>query len=231
MIFQSVLIIGASGRTGGQLVDNLARSRSAPSIYAFCRTPSNLSKETKSKCDGVYQGDATDWVALQNAINDCRADLVMVSVGNGDNVGKSSIRGDNAKALTTVLEKPEYHHVQAVVVSSGGAGPTSIKVGFGIGKMIEFHLRHVLRDHTRQENTFLSSSCKSRVFIVRPSALVDGKADNKVVTYDDSEKSPTIETDRALLADWIVQTISKQHPGKKFGAKTVNVTCVKKPKQ
>jgi hypothetical protein len=230
MIFQSVLVIGASGRTGGQLIDQLAK-RNGPSIHAFCRTPSKLSENLKSKCGRVYQGDAADWVALQHAINDCRADLVMISIGNGDNVGKSSIRADSAKALVTVLEKPEFQHVQAVAISSDGAGPTKIQVGFGIGKMIEFHLRHVLKDHTNQENILLSSGARDRILIVRPTALVDGKPNGNVVTFEDSEKSPTIETDRASLASWIVQKISFQRPATKFGAATVNVTCVKKPKQ
>ena len=235
MTFNSVLIIGASGRTGGQVVDQLSQvAAHRPNIFAFCRTPSKLDSKLRAKCDGVLTGNALHSSDLERALIESKADLVITSVGNGDNLKKTTTRTDNAKALVDVMSRPQFQHVQVIVVSSDGAGPTSIKVGFGIGKLIEFHLRHVLKDHTDQENTFLSNkrpSVRNRVRVVRPTALVDGKSNGQIVTFADTEKSPTIETDRALLAKWIVSEIIAHPAGMKFGGSTFNVTCVKPSKQ
>ena len=234
MTFQSVLVIGATGRTGGQVIDQLSQVKDGPDIYAFCRNPDKMDSDLKEKCDGILQGNALDSVDLERAIIDSQADMVVISVGNGDNLKKTTTRTDNAKALVAVLSKPQFQNVQVFVVSSDGAGPTSIKVGFGIGKMIEFHLRHILKDHTDQENIFLSKnrpSVRDRVRVVRPTALVDGKTNGQIVTFADTEKSPTIETDRAFLAKWIVSEIMAHPAGMKFGGRTFNVTCVKPVKQ
>jgi hypothetical protein len=123
----------------------------------MCRDPSKLSDETRSCCDDVIQG--------------------IVAVSNGDNVKKNDIRTASAKALVSVLTTtPGYPRIRAVVVSSIGSGGSKIKVGFGIGSLIRFHLRHILHDHDGQEAGFLSSM-KERTYIVCPTGLTEGGGD------------------------------------------------------
>jgi hypothetical protein len=228
---KAVLIIGASGRTGVNLVQQFSKnqqtSESKPKLFAFCRSPSKLDSETKANCDGVIQGNARDPKDLKHALRVSKANLVVVSVGNSDNIKKTDIRTASAKALVRVLEQPEFHGVHVLVVSSTGAGGNRIIVGFGIGRMIEFHLRHILKDHDGQEAAFLASDdVKGRTMIVRPTALAENKPTGNVAFFGDLEKPPTIETDRKDLTEWLVKEAIYGSSGA-FGMKPINITCVK----
>mmetsp|Transcript_26901 Transcript_26901/g.75617 ORF Transcript_26901/g.75617 Transcript_26901/m.75617 type:complete len:332 (-) Transcript_26901:190-1185(-) len=257
----NILMIGATGRMGVELIDAISTHTAANhsndvnnvNIHAFCRSPQKLQPSTKDKCASVIKGDARSPSDLRHAIQQSKADLVLVAVGNGDDVSKSDIREANAKALVAALnsDNNDNNHdddnnhdmskVRVFVVSSNGAGPTKIKVGFGIGMMIQYHLRHVMKDHTRQENVFLTQM-KDRVGFVRPTALTDGKPTGATKTFGDHDKPPTIQTDRSDLAKWVVaKTVlsaapasGSDHGGRMvmdesaFGGRAFNITCVKK---
>merc|ERR1712125_6645 len=162
------------------------------------------------------------------ALWETQANVVVVSVGAGDSVKKDDIRTKSAEALASVLTKngeEEFGRVRVLIVSSNGAGGSRILVGFGIGKLIEFHLRHILKDHNGQENAFRSSPLlQTRTCIVRPTSLTDNQATKNLVVFGDYEKPKTIKTDRADLADWVTKAICDESvPGEKI----VNVTGVK----
>jgi len=220
---KSVLIIGASGRTGNQIIQALSDTGKGVNITAFCRDPTKLDANVQSLCTQVVKGNARSEQDLQHALEVSRADIVVVSIGNGDNTGKTDIRTSSAKALTKVLSQPAFQHVQAVVISSIGAGESHIKVGMGIGKMIEFQLRHVLHDHNGQEEAF-TKTMKGRTMIFRPTGLKEGKATGKVVMFGSNEKSQTIETDRKDLAEYVAKQMLEE-TNVSFGS-TANITSV-----
>lgn len=172
----------------------------------------------------VLQGDATNEFDLQNALTESKADLVMVSVGNGDNLSKTDIRTSSAKALTNVLTKPGFKHVKVLVISSNGAGESRIKVGFGIGRLIEFQLRHILKDHDGQEAAFFASEMKGRTMILRPTALVEGENGGTIALFGDQDKPSSHRTDRQDLAEWAVNQIVTES-NVAFGSEPVNITC------
>jgi hypothetical protein len=213
MNLNAILIIGATGRTGTCLLKRLANvqqpSNNAPtSIFAMCRDASKLSDEARACCDGVIKGNARGPKDMENALKASKADLVIVAVGNGDNVKKNDIRTATAKALVSVVTSMGHRNVRAVIVSSIGSGGSKIKVGFGVGTLIDFHLRHVLHDHDGQAAECLTSSMKERTFIVRPTGLTEGKATGKkVVPFGGNEKCPNLETDREDLANCIAKEV------------------------
>ena len=221
---KSVLVVGASGRTGVACLEALHKYPNT-SIHAFCRDASKLSAKDIALCSSVVQGNARSASDLEKALLETKADVVIISVGNGDSVKKSDIRTVSGEALASIMKKPEFHHLQVMVVSSTGAGSSKIIVGLGIGKLISYHLKHVLKDHTGQEMAFASPEVKRRTSIVRASALVDNKATGKLATYGDKVKAPTIETDRADLAQWIAKKVCG--PADEFGGQVTNVTSVK----
>ena len=220
----SILIIGATGRTGLECLRELASHKSSPSIHAFVRNKAKLSDSDRSMCETIIEGDARSASDIEKAIRSSKATDVVVSVGNGDSTKQSDIRGANAAALASVLEKKQYRNVRVMLVSSNGAGESIIKVGMGIGWMISHHLRHVLHDHTNQENAL--ASIRQRLTVVRPTSLTDDAPTGKVVTFGDKEKPPTIKTDRADVAKWIVNEICDN--GHATMGQTVNITGVSK---
>ena len=224
----SILVIGASGRTGSHIIKAIATHSDewTPKITALARDPAKLDSETASYCSLVVKGNARSETDLQAAIDKANADLVVISVGNGDNVGKTDIRTSNAIALERVLSQPQYKNVKVLVISSIGAGDSKIIAGFGIGKMIEFHLRHILKDHTGQEKVFLSSKeLKNRTMVLRPTGLTEGESTGKVVMFGKNEKGPSMKTDRADLAQWAVEQMAMERDVH-FGSNPVTLTCV-----
>lgn len=219
----SILVLGATGRTGLACIRKLCRSGKTPQVYAFCRKASKLPRHEKALCAAVIEGDARSPSDIEWALTQSKADVVIVAIGNGDSVAKTDIRTVSALSLSSVMKKDKFNHVQAVVISSSGAGSSKIIVGFGVGTIISFHLRHVLKDHTRQELAF--GDIESRTFIVRATALSDQKATGKLAIFGDKDRAPSIETDRGDLAAWITQEIFAK---KKIGGRIINVTGVKK---
>jgi hypothetical protein len=171
----------------------------------------------------VYQGDARNAIDIERALASTDADIVIISIGNGDSVAKSDVRTVNARAVASAMKTPGMEHVRAVVISSTGAGTSSIKVGMGFGKLIEYHLRHVLKDHTGQESAFLDNGLADRTVIVRATALTDGKANGKIEEFGDKEKSPTIHIDRGDVAMYIAKEACNGVPV----GKVVNITSKK----
>jgi len=221
---QSILLVGATGRTGIACISKFASlpKASRPTIHAFCRNKNKLSPQNSALCDSIIEGDAREPDDLERALIASKADVVILMVGNGDDVSKSDIRTTNAKSLVHVLQsKPQYHHVRVIAISSTGAGGSKINVGMGIGTFIEYFLRHVLEDHNGQELAL--ENIHDRTTVVRPTALTDNASTGNLVEFDDTAKSPTTKTDRADLASWIVdESLLGKHNGK-----FVNITGVK----
>jgi putative NADH-flavin reductase len=223
---QSVLVIGATGRTGLECIRHFANHQTNPAVHAFCRDADKLDDKDKALCTSIVQGDAFNPKDLERALAETHAEVVVLSIGNGDSVKKSYIRTASAHALAQVLKMPHYKRVRTVVVSSAGAGNSRIIVGGGLGTLISLHLRHVLADHTGQENAF--RSLRNRTTIVRATCLTENEATGKLVYFQDRDKSPTIKTDRSDLAQWIVEEVCGGT--KPVGGRVVNVTGVKEQK-
>jgi hypothetical protein len=86
----------------------------------------------------------------------------------------------------------------------------------------------VLKDHSGQEEVFLSSPMKDRTMTVRPTALAENESTGKMITFNFYEKCPTMQTDHKDLADWLMkEAIFRDWSSGRFGSKHFTVTCVK----
>lgn len=218
---KSLLLIGATGKTGLAILDQLTKHPSHPAIHVLCRDVSKLSPSNQNKCASILKGNARNASDIEMALNQSHAEWVIVCVGNGENVSKNDIRTVNANATVSVLKKPQFNHVRALIVSSTGAGSSRIIVGMGIGKLISYHLRHVLADHTGQEAAF--SQIQNRATVVRATSLTDNQATGKLAYFGDQSKGPSIKTDRADLGEWVANEVC----GSSKESRVVNVTSVK----
>ena len=228
----SILVIGASGRTGIQIMKHLASHPNRPRVHAFCRSPTKLAEAKKDRIfHSIIKGDATDPQDLERAIQSTHAQCVVVAVGNGDNLGKTDIRTTSALALAQVLQKPQFEHIKTLVVSSNGTAPSKIRIGMGMGKLIQYHLRHVLKDHQGQEAAFVP--ILGRTLIVRPTALTDGKHNPELVEFGDVERAPTIHIDRSDVAHYVAkQILGHTSEGDPFsGGRVINLTAAKKSRK
>ena len=177
-LHQSVLIVGASGQTGSELIEQFSNHPSEPSyVHAFDIKSSE--KQYERLCTSIVEGDARNPNDLEYALDKTRARVVIVCIGNGgDNSRLSSVsdlRSATAAALAVVLQQPDFKHVRVILMSRCAVRRLSFN---------GFRKSNELEDHVRQEKTFLAPfyDLQSRTMVVRP----------------------TFSTDRATLVSWIV---------------------------
>ncbi|CAN8075805.1 unnamed protein product [Agarophyton chilense] len=219
----SILIIGANGRTGQNLIQAALAHEPAPIVHAFVRNPDSLPPAVAAKCASVQKGDALQTDQVRAALAASDATHLVVAIGVPNDLSVSTLRTDSAKAIVQAIENTA-RDVNVVVVSSLGAGGSSIKMGFGIGMFVGHMLRNVLRDHDGQEECFNQAfeHKKQSLLIVRPTNLIDGHPGKQLLLFDGQKKTPSSKTDRRDLADWIITQIfdGAQHFGN-----SVNITA------
>lgn len=206
----TVLLIGATGRTGIQVIRAAAVHPARPRIHAFARTPAKLSSEDTALCASVQQGDACNSKDVARALSASEADVVLMAIGIPMSTARSDVRHKSAKALMDVIQPgSEFEHVKILCLSSTGAGGTIIDLGMGVGKILGFVLRHVMEDHDNQEAEFKNrlKDQKSRLLIVRPTGLVEGKATGKTQLFEPMARAPSGKIDRSDLAHWMVSEL------------------------
>lgn len=221
----SILVLGASGRTGTQISKHLATHPQKPNLHAFCRSPSKLQQQ-QDIFHSIIKGDAKNTSDLHRAIQTTNAKIVVVAIGDGDNLSKTNTRTESARALVEVLLNPEFHDVNVLVVSSNGTAPSTIRIGMGMGKLITYHLRHILRDHKGQEDAF--KPIAHRTFTIRPTALTDGKHNPTILEFGDNQKAPTIHIDRSDVGRYAADKIFTSGT---FDGRVVNITAARKSRQ
>ena len=103
-VTRNILVLGATGRSGLAIIHELSNDSSKPQIHAFCRNPEKLNDNDKSLCTSIIKGNAKSAADIERALEETKADVVIVSLGNGDNVSKSDIRTVSAEALVNVMK-------------------------------------------------------------------------------------------------------------------------------
>lgn len=200
---KSVLIIGASGRLGQSLIRAFSTHVPSPAIHAFLRTPSKLPPTERALCATLQPGDALLATDLLNALQRTKPDTIVISIGVPDSTAPSTLRGGSAKALAQALGEGGFSDARVVCISSIGAGGSAVKLGFGIGALVRWRLRYLLADHDVQEGV-LRALGGSRVLVVRPTGLVDGKRKGSVVAFEDEERCPSVSIGRDQVAEFVV---------------------------
>lgn len=162
-----VLIIGATGGTGRQLVEQaLARGLQ---VTAFARTPSKIT--VKHPQLTVVQGDVLDAASVDAAMRD--QDAVLCALGHARFFGPSRILSDGTANLITAMKT---HGARRLICETTmGIGDSAFRLGpmytfFIIPLILPFYFW----DKTRQEQRIAASGLEW--VLVRPVALTNGTA-------------------------------------------------------
>jgi putative NADH-flavin reductase len=159
-----VLIFGATGGTGRQLVEQALERNHA--VTAFVRDPVKL--PLRHPLLQVVQGDIQRAETIQAAIPGHEA--VLSALGTRS-LGPTTLLSDAAKEIVRAMEA---HGVRRLLwESSLGVGETRGQLGpLYNWLLIPLLLRHVFADKERQEQILRSSSLDWT--IVQPAALTNG---------------------------------------------------------
>lgn len=164
-VSKRILIVGATGGTGRQLVARALEL--GHEVAALARDPSKL--DLRHPRLEIVQGDVLDPASLEAAVRS--RDAVLSALGHKRYLGPSRILSDGTRNLLVAMEA---HGVRRLVCE------TSLGIGSAAGRMglyytflvIPLVLPFYFWDKTRQERAIARSSAEW--VIVRPGALTDG---------------------------------------------------------
>lgn len=207
-----VLIVGATGGTGRQLVAQALDL--GHEVTAFVRDPSKL--DVKHPRLRVAQGDVLDYPSVEAAIRN--QDAVVSALGHRRYIGPSRILSDGTR---NILRAMEAHGVSRLVCE------TSLGIGDSAGRMglyytflvIPFVLPFYFWDKTRQEQAIARSDVEW--VIVRPGALTDGEKRGRV--RNGRRVGSYLQTPRISRAD-VAEFMLRQLASDMYLARAVGVT-------
>jgi putative NADH-flavin reductase len=160
-----VLIIGATGRTGQELVkQGLAGGHD---ITALCRDPAKMADQSGVR---VAKGDVKDPASLASAA--AGQDAVLYAIGPT----KTSPPGIRAEGVRNVIAAMKEQGVRRLIAMSAfGAGDSKGQGGFVYSKIIaKFFIKKTLADQDAMEAAIVASGLDWT--IVRPTRLSNGPA-------------------------------------------------------
>ncbi|TGE21864.1 SDR family oxidoreductase [Hymenobacter aquaticus] len=162
-----ILVFGASGATGRQLVQQALDQQF--SVTAFVRDPAKL--PLKHPNLRVVQGDVLRPDTLEKAVPG--HDAVLLALGVKKNQSGDTTLSDGTQ---NIIESMQRHGVRRLICESSlGVGSSKNESGFLFGKIIApLFLKHIMADKERQEALVQHSGLEWT--IVRPAGLTNGKA-------------------------------------------------------
>lgn len=218
---QSVLIVGATGRAGLEVLKQLAERASPPLVYGLTRNIRTVSQKVMDHYsifgEELIEGDATKGENIYRALLISQADTIIVAIGNDKTKKSKNVRSTSAKAITQVLLHPQFRHIRVLVVSWAGAGSSKADCRMCIRRFEELKMKATLNDHTKQEEIFLSDkTIRDRTTIVRPTNFSRSDNPSTLKVFADGDKTiPKLPKTRPMdLAKWLAaESISAEHAG------------------
>ena len=130
-----ITIFGATGRTGKLLVEQALAA--GYEVTAFVRNPANLT--TKHERLTVVQGDATDAIAVEKAVQGAGAVISVMNTPGSQKIAKSKPLTLGTKNIVDAMKK---YGVRRLIISSAGIPQPNdmpnirFKLMMGFGKLI-----------------------------------------------------------------------------------------------
>jgi nucleoside-diphosphate-sugar epimerase len=191
-----VLIVGATGGTGRQLVAQALERGYA--VTALVRHPSTLRAEHARL--RVMRGDVLDYPSVEAAMQ--TQEVVLCALGHKRFFRPTRILSDGTR---NILRAMETHGVRRLVCETAlGIGDSAGRMGLSYTFfVIPFILPFYFWDKTRQERLIAAS--RVQWVIVRPGALTDGAKRNRY-THGQRVGSvvKTVRISRADVADFML---------------------------
>jgi putative NADH-flavin reductase len=193
-----VAVLGATGRTGQLLVEQLLER--GEQVRVLARTPQKLGALAERV--SVVQGSSTDPAALDALLEG--ADLVVSALGPTDK--QPTLHRDTARALLEVMPR---HGVQRFVGISGAGIDVPGDRKRGPDKVISFLIQKlggaVAQDKIHEYDVWAASPVDWT--LVRPPRLVDGPATGRV--QHDAHRTGRSSITRADLAAFLADEVAQ----------------------
>ncbi|WP_221568670.1 NAD(P)-dependent oxidoreductase [Alkalihalobacillus sp. TS-13] len=202
----NVLIFGASGATGNELVKQaLAQGHT---VTAFVRNPAKL--QVQHDHIKLVQGNVTDYASVERAITGQEA--VLCALGASTPLKRDAALIEGVRNIIQAMEKKNVHRF--IYLSFLGVREGRKGLGFFVNFIVVPLLHNVVADHESKEAVVKKS--RLNWTIVRPPRLTNGRKTGVYRSGEDIKPQSLILTiSRADLADFMLeQLIDKTCYGK-----------------
>lgn len=193
----SVLVFGASGATGRQIVKHALDC--GYSVRAFVREPDKLQIEHARLATMI--GDVTDYASVERAVRD--ANFVASALGSGNSLASHPALLDGVQNIVRAMEQAGVRRF--VYLSMLGVDGSGRQLGL-VDRYIVLPLllRNVLQDHAKEEKLIERSTLDW--VIVRPPRLTNGPYTGRYRSgVDVRERTLLASISRADVADFMVK--------------------------
>jgi putative NADH-flavin reductase len=194
-----VLVIGATGRTGRQVV--IQALGQGHGVTALVRNPVDIRQQDERL--KVIHGDVLDYPSVESAMQG--QDAVVSALGARTH-GRTTVLSEGTKNIIRAMEQQKVRRF--VCESSLGVGDSAGQMGWLFDWLVlPLWLRHVYRDKEVQEQAI--SKSKLNWVIVRPALLTNGPKTGVYqagLKYTRSSIVPRIS--RADVADFMLKQLT-----------------------
>jgi putative NADH-flavin reductase len=201
MIQMKVLVFGASGSTGHNLVSQALEK--GHHVRAFVRDPSKLKIEHKNL--NAFQGDVSNYKQVEDAVND--QDAVISALGASTPLKRNFIL---IKGIENIVEAMTKFHVERLVYQSFlGVKENRKELGFLLDRIVPILLKSAIQDHEVKENIITSS--KLQWTIVRCPTLTNGPHTGKYIHGERIQSASFLPSlSRADVADFMLKELQEK---------------------
>lgn len=239
----SILILGASSRTGLECIQQLSEHPSKPYIHAFNEEDMpEMDDEYFQMCHTVIEGSMRHAIDIEEALTITGANWVVLC--NDRDVQQQRPKDHSticAKNVVHVLEHPYFKFVRALVISRIEAvPPTEVSKRLVMSVRCKFRqmkLRPILQDLAEQEKQL--HAIWDRITVVRTTRLSDtppNHSSRRLLEFSDDELVKSVKsspncsfastsTERVDLASYIVDEICARPVP--TGNRVINVVTAK----
>ncbi len=197
----NVLIIGATGPTGQQLVQQaLAQGHE---VTALVRNPDQFEIQPDYPNVRVLKGDVLDLGSLQTAMSGQQA--VVSSLGSKLSCKPIALLSEGTKNLIQAMQQQGVRRL--VCITGLGAGDSKGHGGFIYDRLIlPLLLKEIYKDKDRQEAVIRASSLDW--IIVRPAPFYNGAATGNYRVFTDLTNVTASKISRADTAAFVLKQLS-----------------------
>lgn len=202
-----VLILGATGRTGKQLLAQaLAAGHQVTVLVRDKRKVSAVSDRLT-----VVESRELDIPSLRLAITGCDAVLSALNISRTSDFPWSPLRTPPtflSDLLTRLVAVGREHNVRRlIVITAWGASETKKAIPFWFRWLIDYsNIGVAYRDHERQEK-LLEQATDLDWTIVRPVGLTNGKSHKPVIETIDNKPKPNLMISRLNVARFMLDAL------------------------
>ena len=195
----NILIFGASGQTGQELVKQALSN--GHNVTAYVRSPGKL--VVKHDNLKINEGNVKDYQMVENAIKD--QDAVLSALGVSKQLTSDPIVIDGVKNIVKAMEKTGVKRF--IYLSFLAVGDGRNDAGFMIKNIISRIVHNEIADHEVKEQFIKSSSLDFT--IVKPPKLTNGRKTGQYRSGETIKAKSILPTmSRADVADFMLKQVT-----------------------